>query len=141
MAELHNRTVAEPSGSVLSMRRATLGTINNNWVLKKPGFITMKAQYKNGCDKSKKGLKGTVSSNSTLKFGLNKTTKISEITNSMLSSSVSTKLCLNTKMTSFDCGKSGNYKPKSNLMSNLENLGLQHSIQNQRQDLIHLKIN
>jgi hypothetical protein len=139
-AEIHNKTVTEPSVSIASMRRTTLGTINNNWVLEKPGFITMKAQYKNDYNKSKKGLKGTIKANSTLKFGLNKTTRISEITNSMLSSSVSTKLHLNSKMTSFDCGKSGNYKPKSNLMSNLENLGLQHSIQSQRQDFTHLKI-
>jgi hypothetical protein len=134
--ELNNKTINKPSASAVSMRRSTLGAINNNWILEKPGMNTMKAQYNQDPFRAKKLSKGANSFNNILKPGINRTSKISEITNSMLTASVSTRLNMNPKMTGFYCGKSGMNKPKSSLMSNLENLGFQHSAQSVKNSMV-----
>lgn len=135
--ESHNKTISKPSASAVSMRRSTLGAINNNWILEKPGLNTMKAQQNTDPFRNKKSSKGANSVNNIVKLGgSNKLSKISEITNSMLNSSVSTRISANPKMTGFYCGKSGQHKPKSSLMSNLENMGFVNTAQSVKNSMI-----
>ena len=89
--------------------------------------------YKNESMKMKKqNGKQNSSVTSPLTGSFVKSGRISEITNSVMNSSTSFRMNLSSRITNFDGNQSAQLKPKSSLMSNLENMGVQQMLANQK---------